>query len=333
VRLFKVGAAFSLLLGFLSCQPIFFSSPTDVSNLVLSPSLKDCDIFPSDHIWNTRVDTLPVEPNSDAYVRSIGLDRHLYASFGPPSLGGYDGIPYTVVDNSQAMVEIDFVLHGNESDPGPYPVPRNAPIEDADAFGSDRHVLVVNKDTCMLYELYNAFLNPDGSWKADSGAIYDLKDYALRPDTWTSADAAGLAILPGLVRYEEVQDGDINHALRFAVKPTRNIYVWPARHKASDIADPEVPPMGQRFRLKADFDETSFSVQNRVILRALKTYGMILADNANEWKLFGAPDDRWDRQELEEFKRLHPSDFEAVDISSLMIAPNSAKARQRLDNR
>ena len=223
------------------------------------------------------------------------------------------------------MIPIIFKLHGDESDPGPYPIPRNALIEDAEAYNSDRHVLVVNKDTCMLYELYHAYLNSNGSWSADSGAIFDLRGYKLRPDAWTSADAAGLAILPGLIRYEEVQAGEIDHALRFAVKPTRNEYVWPARHMASNISDKNVPPMGQRFRLKADFPEESFSPKMQVILRALKTYGMVLSDNANEWKLFGAPDDRWNSEQLKELERLRPSDFEAVDVSSLIASPNSAK--------
>jgi hypothetical protein len=324
VRYFKVAVAFALLLGFLSCQPILFP-PTTSSDLVMSPSLKDCPIYPKDHIWNTPVDTLPLDPNSDAYARAIGLNRSIFVGFGPTYTGGYDGIPYTVVDNSQPMVPVSFGIHKNESDPGPYPIPKNALIEDAEAYNSDRHVLVINKDSCLLYELYSAYSNPDGSWRADSGAVFDLRGYDLRPDEWTSADAAGLAILPGLIRYEEVQAGEIAHALRFAVKPTRNEYVWPARHMASNSSDKNVPPMGQRFRLRADFPEDSFSPKIQVILRALKKYGMVIADNANEWKLFGAPDDRWNPEQLNELERLRPSDFEAVDISSLIANPNSAK--------
>lgn len=322
--------AFAILLGFLSCQPFVFS-PTSPSTSVLSPSLKECAVFPKDHIWNIPVDTLPIAPNSDAYVRSIGLNRRLIANFGPPRLGGYDGIPYIVVDNSHPMVDIDFVLHGRESDPGPYPVPRDAPIEDADAMGSDRHVLVVHTDTCMLYELYHAYPNLDGSWRADSGAVFDLKGYALRPETWTSADAAGMAILPGLVRYEEILEGEINHALRFTTRPTQSAYVWPARHEASDDYNLDLPPMGQRFRLKADYDIGSFSPQNQIILRALQTYGMMLADNGPNWAIFGAPDDRWNKEQLRELQRLRPSDFEAVDVSSLILDPHTARVKGSAD--
>jgi hypothetical protein len=292
-----------------------------------SPTLESCPIYPDDHIWNTPVDKLPIHASSDAYINSMGIDREFFPSFGPTHTGLYDGIPYTTVDNSQPMVPIHFVLYGHVSDPGPYPIPRDAPIEDAEAKNSDRHVLVVNTDTCMLYELYNAYPQADGSWKADSGAVFDLKSYALRPAGWTSADAAGLAILPGLVRYEEVEAGAINHAIRFALRPTRNEYVWPARHEASDISDKNVPPMGQRFRLKAEFDTSGYSPQAKAVLEALKKYGMVLADNANEWKLFGAPDDRWDLNQLGELKQLKTTDFEAVDVTALKTSPNSARIR------
>ncbi len=308
----------------MSCQ-LIVATPEGSSTFVTSPTLESCAIFPDDHIWNTPVDTSPLDPNSDAYARSIGFDKEFYPAFGPTYTGLYDGIPYTTVDNSQEMVPINFVLYGHVSDPGPYPIPKNAPIEDAEAQNSDRHVLVVNTDTCVLYELYNAHLQTDGSWKADSGAVFDLRGYDLRPAGWTSAEAAGMAILPGLVRYEEVEAGEINHAIRFAVKPTRNEYVWPARHEASDINDENVPPMGQRFRLKSSYDVSGFSPQARVIAEALQKYGMILADNANEWKLFGAPDDRWDVEQLRELKQLGFADFEAVDVTSLKANPNSAR--------
>lgn len=248
---------------------------------------------------------------------------------GSTAVGGYDGIPYTVVTNAQRKVTIRFTDYGKESDPGPYPIPRHAMIEDVQSQYSDRHVLVVNKDTCTLYELYNAHPQADGSWKASSGAVYDLKSYALRPKNWTSADAAGLAILPGLVRYEEIKAGSINHAIRFASPKTRREYVWPARHMSSWITDKDVPPMGQRFRLKATYDISTFSPEVRVILTALKKYGMILADNAGDWVLYGAPDDRWNVERLKELKQLKPSDFEAVDVSSLQISSDSGKARVR----
>jgi hypothetical protein len=328
VRYFKLGFSFLLLLGFLSCQFIV-ATPEPEPTFVMSPTLEACPVFPDDHIWNTPVNKLPLDPNSEAYARSIGVDRELRPAFGPTYTGGYDGIPYTVVDNSQPFVPIHFVLYGSESDPGPYPIPRDAPIEDAEARNSDRHVLVVNQDTCILYELYHAYPQPDGSWKADSGAVFDLKKYHLRPAGWTSADAAGTAILPGLVRYEEVEAGRINHALRFASPISRNEYVWPARHMASTISDKNVPPMGQRFRLRANYDVSSFSPQSLVIVEALKRHGMILADGArDEWILFGAPDDRWDLEQLNELRQLRPSDFEAVDVTSLQASPNSARIRE-----
>jgi muconolactone delta-isomerase len=325
MRYFKTGLSFVFLFSFLSCQFIV-ATPEPAPTFVHSPSLEACPVFPDDHIWNTPVDKLPLDPNSEAYARSMGIDRELRPAFGPTYTGGYDGIPYTVVDKSQPFVPIHFVRYGNESDPGPYPVPRDAPIEDAEASNSDRHVLVVDKETCILYELYHAYPQADGSWKADSGAVFDLKKYDLRPNGWTSADAAGTAILPGLVRYEEVEAGRINHALRFASPISRNEYVWPARHMASTISDKNAPPMGQRFRLRADYDVSSFSPQTLVIIEALKRHGMILADGADDaWVLFGAPDDRWDVQQLKELRQLSPSDFEAVDVTPLKAHPNSAR--------
>jgi hypothetical protein len=324
MRVFKLSVSFLMLVGFLSCQ-LIVATPEIPATFVTSPTLESCPIYPEDHVWNTPVDKLPLDPNSDAYIRSIGVDKQFYPSFGPTHTGLYDGIPYTTVDNSQPLVPIRFVLYGHVSDPGPYPIPQNALIEDEEASNSDRHVLVVNTDTCILYELYNAYPQPDGSWKADSGAVFDLKSYDLRPAGWTSADASGQAILPGLVRYEEVEAGKINHAIRFAVKPTRNEYIWPARHEASDINDNNVPPMGQRFRLKADYDVSQFSPQAKIVAEALQEYGMILSDNANEWKLFGAPDDRWDIDQIRELRRLKPTDFEAVDVMPLMASPNSAR--------
>jgi hypothetical protein len=248
---------------------------------------------------------------------------------GSTAVGGYDGIPYTVVTNAQRKVPIVFTAYGKESDPGPYPVPSSAAVEDASSSDSDRHVLVVNKDTCMLYELYKAYRQSDGSWKARAGAVFDLKGYALRPKNWTSADAAGMAILPGLVRYDEVKAGVIAHAIRFAAPKTRREYVWPARHMSSWITDKNVPPMGQRFRLKASYDISKFSPEVQVILRALKKYGMVLADHAGDWVLYGAPDDRWNVERLKELQRLRPTDFEAVDVSILQVSSDSGKARQR----
>jgi hypothetical protein len=272
---------------------------------------------------------LPVDPSSDAYVNNIGADLGLHPDFGSGLwAGGPIGIPFVLVPGSQPFVPITFIWYGDESDPGPYPVPPKAPIEGGSGSSGDRHVLVVNTGNCLLYELYYAWPQPDGSWEAGSGAVFNLRSNALRPAGWTSADAAGFAILPGLVRYDEVATGEIRHALRFTVPRTRNSYVWPARHHASSSSDATRPPMGQRFRLKASFDMSTFSPTNRVILTALERYGMFIADNGSAWYLTGAPDGRWDNDDLRDLReRVRGSDFEAVDQSSLMIDPNSAQAR------
>ena len=293
------------------------------------PSLAGCPVFPGDHIWNTRVDTLPVDKNSDLYVETIGADKAPHPDFGSGLWeGGPIGIPYVVVDGSQQKVSVSFD-YADESDSGPYPIPRDAPIEGGANAEGDRHVLVVDKDSCTLYELFYAFPQKDGSWTAGSGAVFDLGDYALRPDTWTSADAAGLAILPGLVRYDEVASGEIKHALRFTVPQTRREFVWPARHFASRLTEERYPPMGQRFRLKAEVDISGYSPEMQVILRALKTYGMILADNGSPWFISGVPDERWNNELLRDIKMLKGSDFEAVDSFSLRIDNDSGRARQR----
>jgi hypothetical protein len=218
--------------------------------------------------------------------------------------------------------------YADESDPGPYPIPDDAPIEGGSQSTGDRHVLVLDRDNCVLYELFDASPNPDGSWHAGSGAVFDLNSHDLRPAGWTSADAAGLPILPGLARYEEVASGEIDHALRFTAPKTRRDYVWPARHHASNLTAPQYPPMGQRFRLKAGFDVSGFSNDAKIILQALKTYGMMLADNGSAWFISGAPDERWNNDVLRELHQVHGSDFEAVDVSSLMVDPDSGQAQE-----
>jgi hypothetical protein len=247
-----------------------------------------CTLFPTDNVWNTRVDTLPLDPKSAAYVTSISATAGMHADFGS---GTWDdapiGIPYTTVPGTQPKVSVAFG-YADESDPGPYPIPADAPIEGGPSSDGDRHVLVLDSDECVLYELYDAWPQPDGSWRAGSGAIFDLRSHALRPAGWTSADAAGLPILPGLVHYDEAVTGTINHALRFTAPRTRDAYIWPARHYASTRTDSNLPPMGQRFRLRADFDISGFSLINQAILRALKHYGMFLADNGSSWYLSGA---------------------------------------------
>jgi len=227
------------------------------------------------------------------------------------------GIPYIFVSGAQAKYPVNS-YYADESDPGPYAIPFNSPIEGGSSSTGDRHVLSVDKDNCILYELYNAYPHPDQqSWSANSGAIYNLTDYALRPKTWTSADAAGLAIFPGLVRYEEILLGEIRHAIRFTVPQSQKTYLWPARHYASSLTATQYPPMGLRFRLKASFNITGFSLTNRIILTALKKYGMIVADNGSAWYISEGPDDRWDNDDLHNVQIfVKGSDFEAVDESS-----------------
>lgn len=294
------------------------------------PSLEGCPVFPADNVWNTPVDRLPLDPRSDDYVASIGRTATLHPDFGSGVWdGGPIGIPFTAVPGSQPRVPIVFTAYGDESDPGPYPVPPDAPIEGGPGADGDRHVLVLDRGDCTLYELYGAFPNGDGSWSADSAARFDLRAHALRPPGWTSADAAGLPILPGLVRQDEVAAGEIRHALRFTAPRTRRAYVWPARHFASSRSDASLPPMGQRFRLRAGFDVSGFSRDAQVILRALQRYGMMLADNGSAWFLSGAPHPAWnDEQLVTELRRVRGSDFEAVDVQSLLISLDSGQARQ-----
>jgi hypothetical protein len=281
-------------------------------------------MFPGDNVWHVAIDTLPVDANSAAYITTIGTAKTMHADFGTVYNGAPNGIPFIVVPGSQPRVAISFD-YADESDPGPYPVPPDAPIEGGPSSSGDRHVLVVDRDGGKLYELFAAYPNPDGSWHAGSGAIFDLDSNALRPAGWTSADAAGLPILPGLVRYEEVVAGEIPHALRFTAPQTRNAFIWPARHKASSLTGTNYPPMGQRFRLKASVDIATFGPNVQVILRALKKYGMFLADNGSSWFLSGAPDPRWDDDELHQLGRLTGADFEAVDESALMANPDSGR--------
>ncbi len=284
-------------------------------------------VFPTDNIWNTPIDTLPVDGNSAAYIDTIGASRGLHPDFGAGMWnGGPIGIPFITVPGTQPKVRVTF-YYPDESDPGPYPIPPNPPIEGGPQSSGDRHILVIDRDHQKLYEVYDAHAKADGSWEAGSGAIFDLNTHVLRPDGWTSADAAGLPIYPGLVRYEEVAAGEIRHAIRFTAPQTRRAYVWPARHHASSLTGAQYPPMGQRFRLKAGFNVSSYSPQMQVILRAMKKYGIILADNGSAWYVSGAPDPRWNDDMLHEIDRVHGSDFEAVYCSSLMLNANSGQVR------
>jgi hypothetical protein len=292
--------------------------------------LAGCAVFPADNVWNTPVDNLPVLASSDSYINNIGKNATFHADFGSGLWQGAPiGIPFVVVPSSQPNVAIHYTNYGNESDPGPFPIPANAPIEGGSGSSGDRHVLVLENGSCMLYELYNAHPQPNGDWNASSGAKYDLKaNGPLRTAGWTSADAAGLPILPGLARYDEVAVGEIRHALRFTVPCTANNYIWPARHRAGSCGS-GYPPMGQRFRLKASFNVASAPAQVQVILRAMKKYGIIVADNGSAWYITGEPNPGWDNDQLHWLdSHLHGSDIEAVDTSSMILDPNSGQARQ-----
>jgi hypothetical protein len=262
-------------------------------------------VFPKSSAWNQRVDDLPVHDLSDTYMAAIGLDSNLHADFGENQAYG---IPFSKVDVEQPDVKITFTAYGHESDPGPYPIPETATIE----AGSDQHVLVVDTAACVLYELYNAVNNPATSgWSADSGAVWDLSSSDLRAEGWTSADAAGLPILPGLVRYKEVNAGEIRHAIRFTAPNTQAGWIHPATHQAGSD-DPDLPPMGLRVRLKADYDISGYSGQAKVILKALKKYGLLLADNGSPWYITGATNPHWNDASLNQLKNIPGSAFEAV---------------------
>jgi hypothetical protein len=276
-----------------------------------------CPLFPASSPWNQRVDKLPVAADTDRLVASIGLDDHMHADFGSGLWeGGPIGIPITVVRGTQAKTRVSFD-YADESDKGPYPIPANVAIEGGRASDGDRHALIVDRDHCRLYELFALYPTGGGRWKAGSGAIWDLRSNRLRPAGWTSADAAGLPILPGLARYEEAARGRIEHALRFTASRTRRAYVWPARHFASSDSDQALPPMGLRVRLKASYPISSFPPQARVVLRALKEYGMILADNGSDWYVSGAPHPKWSNDQLHTLHRVPGSAFEVVDASRL----------------
>ena len=263
---------------------------------------------------------MPVDANSSNLIAGIGLTTGLHPDFGTVYNGAPNGIPYVIVSGTQALAPINFKAYWDESDAGSYPIPANAPIEGGPSSTGDRHVLVVNRDNWKLYELGRAFpANAGATWNADCGAIFDLNSNALRPAGWTSADAAGLPIFPGLVRYDEVfEQGLIAHALRFTVHNTRRGYVYPARHFASSNTSVNLPPMGMRVRLKASFDVSGFSPAMQVILRAMKKYGLILADNGSNWYISGAPDSRWNDSELASLSRVKGSDFEVVQMGPIV---------------
>jgi hypothetical protein len=282
------------------------------------PGAQSCPVFPPNNPWNQRVDRLPVAKNSAKLIASISLDSPVHPDFGSGLYNGEPiGIPYTVVSSTTRKVPVTF-QYASESDKGPYPLPRGVPIEGGYGSAGDRHVIVVDRDTCTDYELFAAYPNDGGTrWTAGSGAIFNLRSNHLRPAGWTSADAAGLPILPGLARYDEVAAGQIDHALRFTAPCTAPRYVYPARHEASTCHGANLPPMGLRVRLKASVNISGLPYQARVVAQALKRYGMILADNGSPWFISGAPNKGWNNDALHLLDRLTGKDFQVVDTSSL----------------
>ncbi len=313
-----------------TASPAPASTPTDevapptIAPTQLStggPIIANCPVFPANNFWNARIDALPVHPDSDSWIDSIGRGESFHMDFGSGEWeGGPIGIPFNVVAGSTVPKYDAEFYYPDESDPGSYPIPDNPNIE----WGSDHHILVVDTETCTLYETYDMSFE-GGQWFGGSGAIWDLNSNALRPETWTSADAAGLPILPGLVRYDEIDAGEIKHALRFTAEETAG-YIWPARHQTSDPQN-GVPPMGARFRLKADYDISGFPREMQIILQAMKSYGIVLADNGSNWYVSGAPDERWDNDMLHLLDVLTGDDFEAVDTSVLMVDVDSGETR------
>ena len=292
----------------------------DKPNVELGPNanLGGVRLLPDDSPWQEDISGVPVDPRSEAILARIGLDKPLHADFGDEWEGVPIGIPYVVVGDDQERVPVTFE-YPEESDPGPYPVPPDAPIEGGPNGDGDRHLLVLDRDAWTLFELFNAFPDESGGWKAGSGAIWDLRQNQVRPAGWTSADAAGLPILPGLARYDEaVEKGTIEHALRFTLSKTRRAYVPPASHWASDDTDETLPPMGMRVRLRADYDISGFSSEAQAILQALKTYGMILADNGSDNFISGTHDPRWDADAIGEIRQVKTKDLEVVEMTGLV---------------
>ncbi len=277
--------------------------------------------FASDNPWNQDISTSPVDSNSSAIINFIGPNIGLHPDFGSGEYQGSNiGIPYVVVSGTQAPVTVNFTAYGDESDPGPMPIPGNAPIEGDPNPSGDRHVLVLDNSNCFLYELFNSVANSNGSWNADSAAVWDLLSDEQRPWTWTSADAAGLPIFPGLVRYDEVAAGQIQHAIRFTLPQSGAAMVPPASHWAATSSDPNAPPMGMKLRLKSSFDVSGFSTNVQVILNAMKKYGLIMADNGSAMYISGAPDSRWDNDDLHNLSQVPASAFEVVQMNPIYTA-------------
>ena len=303
------------------------ASPSPTAGAWTPPTSLPCTLLPADNIWNRTINSLPVHARSAQYIASIGGSTMLHPGYGSRLWQGDTiGLPYIVVPAGQPLVPISFD-YVEDSDPGPYPLPPDAPIQGGTNSSGDRHVLVVQAGSCALYEVFKGTPNGNGSWQARAGVRWDLTSNALRPDGWTSADAAGLPILPGLVRYDEVSAGAIRHAIRFTTEQINTAHIWPARHSDGWSTDPNVAPMGLRLRLKAGVNISGYPARVRVILQALKDYGMILSDTGGPLDIAGTPDGRWDDDEMHELEGIHASDFEAVDESGLMINVNSGQSR------
>jgi hypothetical protein len=317
---------FSILTVSLSSAAVA-TTPKTVKTSTTVPGAPQCPMFPSNNIWNTAITNLPVDPHSAAWLASMSSSTtHLHPDFGPSGDAALPyGIPFTVVSPRHPLVSVMFD-YADESDRGPYPFGASTPIEGGQNASGDRHANMVNPKTCTLYELYDATYRASGS-TAGSGAIWNLKSNRLRPQSWTSADAAGLPILPGLLDYSEVLSGKITHAIRMTAETTDRAFIWPARHEAGSRSSPALPPMGARFRLRSNFNLGPYSRQARVVLRAMQTYGLILADNGSNWYFQGTADPRWPIALVDALKSIPASAFQAVNESGLEINPNSGAAR------
>ncbi|MFZ3467767.1 hypothetical protein ACODT3_38555 [Streptomyces sp. 4.24] len=307
------------------------AGPASAAAVAVSAQAREgsCETSLPDSFWRAPVDTLPVHPRSAEYVSSIGSAEPLHPDFGSGLIDGRPfGIPITVSDTTvpESKVSLDYA---EESDASGYRIPRNAKIENGPASDQDRHVVVWDRALCKSYELWNAQPQGDDAWHAGGGAIFDLRSHRLRPDGWTSADAAGLAILPGLVRYEEAAGGLVDHAIRITVPRSDQSYLWPARHQAGSAADPSLPPMGLRLRLKSSVDTSNLAPQAKAVAEALKKYGAIVADNGSAWYISGEENAGWDNSQLDGLKGFKGSDFEAVDASGLRQSPDSGAVTPR----
>jgi hypothetical protein len=332
-RTHVVSAAVGCLVACLACSSgtsaqASHRTPTSDSGVVSPAQVGGCDLFPANNYWNTPVTDLAVDSHSDAWLSHMSPDSLLHPDFGK-SYGEQPvpyGIPITVVDGSHAKVDVKF-RYSHESDPGPYPFGDDTKIEGGRASKGDRHAVVVDSSTCELYETWSTKVR-SGSWYAGSGATWDLNSNKLRRDGWTSADAAGLPVIAGLLRYDEVEvAGQVTHAIRFTTDETQTAHIWPARHDAGSTASTSYPPMGARFRLRADFPTTGYRPDTVAVLEAMKTYGLVLADNGSPWYFQGTADKRWPSALLDELKTIPANAFEAVDTAPMMVHPNSGEAR------